>query len=74
MHPFEAFIADQMQRRFARLVGRGTTALYVALRALALRQGGVNDHCEIILNSAFQKIIQIVASLACSYAYNAVAS
>jgi dTDP-4-amino-4,6-dideoxygalactose transaminase len=35
----EAFIASQMQRRFARLVGRGTTALYVALRALALRDG-----------------------------------
>src|SRR5258708_7508490 len=28
-----------MQRRYARLVGRGTTALYVALRALALQHG-----------------------------------
>ncbi|MEP7289924.1 MAG: DegT/DnrJ/EryC1/StrS family aminotransferase [Chloroflexota bacterium] len=29
--------ATHIQRRFARVVGRGTTALYVALRALALR-------------------------------------
>ncbi len=32
-------IAAQMGRRYARLVGRGTTALYVALRALAERDG-----------------------------------
>lgn len=31
----EAAIAVRMKRRYARLVGRGTTALYVALRALA---------------------------------------
>jgi len=35
----EAFIASQIQWRFVRLVGRGTTALYVALRALSLRDG-----------------------------------
>ena len=39
MDPLEALIASRMQRRFVRLVGRGTTALYVALRALALRDG-----------------------------------
>lgn len=35
MHPFEAYLAEQMHRRYVRVVGRGTTALYIALRALA---------------------------------------
>jgi dTDP-4-amino-4,6-dideoxygalactose transaminase len=48
MHPFEAFLAEQMQRRYARIVGRGTTALYVALRALAMCQR-TDALCEIIL-------------------------
>jgi dTDP-4-amino-4,6-dideoxygalactose transaminase len=34
MYPFEARLAEQMQRKYIRLVGRGTTALYIALRAL----------------------------------------
>ncbi len=29
-------VADRMQRRYARLTGRGTTALFIALRAIAL--------------------------------------
>src|SRR4051812_8842919 len=48
MHPFESFLAEQMQRRYARIVGRGTTALYVALRALAM-SNSVDAPCEIIL-------------------------
>src|SRR5258708_29972876 len=39
MDKLEAELAERMQRRYARLVGRGTTALYVALRALALHNG-----------------------------------
>jgi len=35
----EAAIAQHMNRRYARLVGRGTSALYVALRALAAVKG-----------------------------------
>src|SRR5947209_5243035 len=34
-----AVVMERMQRRYARLVGRGTTALYVALRAIALTHG-----------------------------------
>ncbi len=39
MQALEQQIAERMGRRYVRLVGRGTTALYVALRALALRDG-----------------------------------
>ena len=39
MNPLEIQWAERLQRRFARLVGRGTTALYVALRAIALCHG-----------------------------------
>src|ERR1051326_4642152 len=39
MTPLEELIASRMHRRFVRSVGRGTTALYVALRALALHNG-----------------------------------
>src|SRR5260221_642399 len=46
MTALEATLAAHMGRRYARLVGRGTTALYVALRALALCDG---DGGEIIL-------------------------
>src|SRR5438105_1735284 len=39
MDNLEAELAARMQRRYARLVGRGSTALYIALRALALLNG-----------------------------------
>src|SRR5579859_7258572 len=45
----ESSIADFMHRRYARIVGRGTTALYVALRALALRDGLGDDPGEVIV-------------------------
>ena len=45
MDSLEAELAGRMQRRYARLVGRGTTALYIALRALAL----VDKAGEVIL-------------------------
>ncbi len=45
MNSFESAIAARLQRRYARLVGRGTTALYVALRALER----INGAGEIIL-------------------------
>jgi dTDP-4-amino-4,6-dideoxygalactose transaminase len=47
MTTLEETLAEYMGRRYARIVGRGTTALYVALRALALRNGGGGG--EIIL-------------------------
>ncbi len=36
MQKLERLAAERLQRRYARLVGRGTTACYVALRALAM--------------------------------------
>jgi len=39
MSAFEAAVAARLDRRRARIVGRGTTALFVALRAIATRDG-----------------------------------
>src|SRR5579859_2758867 len=49
LNALESSIAASMRRRYVRLLGRGTTALYVALRALALHDGLGDDPGEVIL-------------------------
>jgi dTDP-4-amino-4,6-dideoxygalactose transaminase len=53
MGRLEAELADRMQRRYARLVGRGTTALFVALRAMAV----LNGPAEVILPDVICSVV-----------------